>query len=68
MINMCAYRTCPHHAEPCEFTDTYLTKHLEMTTVCPIGEDENIYEYDPDNTFFLSGCWHSYIYRLQITM
>lgn len=52
MINMCAYRTCPHHAEPCEFTDTYLTKHLGKTTVCPIGEDENIYEYDPDNTFF----------------
>lgn len=51
-INMCAYRTCPHGAEPCEFTNDYLMEHLGNTTVCPIGEPESFIEYDPDNTFF----------------
>lgn len=52
MINMCAYRTCPHHAEPCEFSDEYLNRHLGSTTICPIGEEECLIEYDPANTFF----------------
>lgn len=52
MEYMCAYKTCPGHTEPCFFSEADMNNGLGHRTICPMGEDENIFEFSRDNTFF----------------
>lgn len=52
-IYRCQWGKCPHGAEPCEFSVSELLQ-CTKTTICPIGEEENIgFEINTEQEFFL---------------
>ena len=53
MEYMCAYKTCPHRADPCIFSEMDLEKGLSRSTVCPIGEEERFIKNQPENPWSL---------------
>lgn len=52
MEYMCAYKTCPHYAEPCIFSESDMEAAISKSTICPIGEDERYFDFQRENTFF----------------
>lgn len=52
-VYRCLWEKCPHHAEPCEFSISEVNR-CSRSTVCPIGEGENLgFGVDKNNEFFL---------------
>lgn len=52
MEYMCAYKTCPHHADPCIFSEMDLEKGLSHSTICPVGEEERFITINRNKMFF----------------
>ena len=52
MEYMCAYKTCPHHADPCIFSEMDLEKGLSRSTICPVGEEERFITINRNKMFF----------------
>jgi len=39
---------CPGHTEPCIFSEADMYNGLGHRTICPMGEDENVLEFNSD--------------------